>query len=125
MWAGEWLQNARKKMDDVNYLHLVSQEEAVQMLWRALIDPETGLPIALTPDELRSMCTREEIAYLVAQYNDWHQQMSPLSSPQIGDEEAAAWIEELKKAPEETDLGGLDAASMRLLLKRMAPLLRD
>jgi hypothetical protein len=57
---------------------------------------------------------------LVDQFNDHQQRVSPLSSPQIGDEEARAIISALKKAPEETELGGLDAASLRLLLRLMA-----
>jgi hypothetical protein len=111
-------QGARDKVDQESYWELVAHETKVQCLWRALVDPETGLPFALSPAEVRENCDRDLIAYLVEQYNDWHAQLSPLSSPQIDEAEADKIIDALKKAPEETQLGGFDAASLRLLLTR-------
>jgi len=120
LWAHIHFQKAKDKVDQESYWELVAHETKVQCLWRCLVDPETGLPFALSPAEIREHCDRDLIAYLVEQYNDWHAQLSPLSSPQIDEEEADKIIDALKKAPKETPLGGFDAASLRLLLTRFA-----
>jgi len=112
------LEDARKRMDAINYQERFAQECSVQLLWRALIDPETHRPVALTADELRQHLTTDLMAYFVDIYNEHQMQMSPISmDPTLSKRETREVIEALKKDPEDLLIGAYGADALRHLLR--------
>lgn len=76
-------------------------EKASQLLTRALIDPDTGNPLATSAAKLRAALTRAEQAFLIDAYLAHEQRFSP--SPRTLDEEAfLSLLEEVKKSAEKT-----------------------
>lgn len=118
--ASERLLPVKETMDSITFMEQLQHENSVQILWRAIVDVETGRPFALNPDELRRNLPTDVLSYLVGIYNDWQAQLSPLCHPSIGEAEADRVIQALKKNASPTLLDGFDAASLRLLLKRSA-----
>jgi hypothetical protein len=123
IWASERLKDARHNMDAVSYNERLAQENMIQVAWRATVDPETGHPWALNPDELRRLVDTETLAFVVAVYNDWQDRTSPLTSPGLTDAEFNVIIEALKKNPKDPLIDGLDAVSLRTLARSMASLI--
>jgi len=120
--ASEHLLKVRDTLDNVSFMERLQHETSVQIVWRAVIDMETGRPFALIPEELRQHLPTDVLSYLVEIYNDWQAQLSPLTHPSIPDAEALRIIEALKKNAKGMSLIGYDAASLRHLLRLWASL---
>ncbi|MCM8595132.1 hypothetical protein [Accumulibacter sp.] len=89
-------------------------EKASQLLTRALVDPDTGNPVATSAAKLRAALTRAEQTFLIEAYVEHEQQYSP--SPRTLDEAAfLALLEEVKKSPGTT----LSSVSSTDTLKRL------
>jgi hypothetical protein len=73
-------------------------EKTLQMLYRALSDPE-GKPLARTVDEFRRSITIDEKDLLVDQYLDFEKECSPNPEEMSEGELEALW-NEIKKKPE-------------------------
>jgi len=118
--ASEHLSEAQKVLVPMAYMERLQHEESVQILWRAVLDVETGRPFALTPGELRRNLPTDVLSYLVGIYNDWQAQLSPLTHPSITPAEADRVIDAIKKNAKGISLDDYDAASLRHLLRRWA-----
>ena len=91
------------------------REKTIQLLWRALRDPENpDRPFADTVEELRELMTTEEKDILVDEYMAHQSECSP-SLDSITDEEFEGLLEEVKKSPEL-----VSSSSDICLLRRLA-----
>jgi hypothetical protein len=90
-------------------------EKANQMLWRVLCDPATGEKLTKTIVEFRTSLTRDERCALVGEYVMFERDVSP-NPENMTDEEFAAFVEDVKKKPDET-LGNCSSSST---LKKLA-----
>jgi hypothetical protein len=96
-------------------------EEEIQLLWRALVDPDdasaTPALYATSADELRRHVTADERAMLAAAYLDWQREAAPV---ELSAEEFEALLEALKKAPRADLLTGCSSSMLRRLVLGLA-----
>lgn len=93
-------------------------ENTIQILARALRDPgDPKKPFAANVDQLRGMITLEEKNALVAEYNAFEAEVSPLAET-ISDSDLDRIFDEVKKKPETGN--GLNIYTLRKLIIYLA-----
>ena len=94
-------------------------EKANQMLWRVLRDPATQGQLTKTIAEFRAQITRDERTALVNEYVTFERDVSPSPENMTADE-WTAFVEDVKKKPEET-LGSFSSSNtLRKLVTTLA-----
>jgi uncharacterized protein (UPF0276 family) len=94
-------------------------EKSTQLLFRALVDPDSGEHVAKKIDEIRESISRDQKAYLIAQYLEHERQCSPREET-MSDEDFVALLETVKKKPVATSLSGLNTVSLIRLILSLA-----
>lgn len=95
-------------------------EKAVQMLYRALRDPDSNEPVASSITEFRKLLTNEDRNLLIEEYNSLVEECSP-SPKNMTAEEYDRLVEMLKKNPAEI----IGNCSSLLTLKRLSLFLAE
>ena len=90
-------------------------EKASQLLARALVDPDTGKPVAASAKVLRQAISRDQKMMLIDAYLDHEKAFSP-SERTLSDADLAALLDTLKKTPETTVLNGLSTTTLKRLI---------
>lgn len=95
------------------------QEKASQLLARALVDPDTGRPVAPGAKGLREAVTREQREFLIGEYIAHEREFSPTSGV-LSDDEFGRLLEEVKKTPATTSLDDSSFATLKRLVRFLA-----
>lgn len=90
-------------------------EKASQLLFRALVDVDTGKALAKTVVELRESLSRADKLHLIEAYLDHEKAYAP-SERTLSDADLVAVIDEVKKNPETPRLSALSTASLKRLI---------
>lgn len=94
-------------------------EKSTQLLFRALVDPETGKPLSKSVTEIRKSLSREQKAYLINAYLEFEKERSPKEET-MEESEFQALLEVVKKKPELTSLSDLNIATLKKLILSLA-----
>ncbi|MFZ6687504.1 hypothetical protein ACO0K0_07130 [Undibacterium sp. SXout11W] len=94
-------------------------EKSTQLLFRALVDPESGVRIAKTVTEIRDAISRDQKAYLISQYLEHERQCAPREET-MPEEEFSALFESVKKKPEMMSLSDLSTETLKRLILSLA-----
>lgn len=97
-------------------------EKASQLLARALVDPDSGQPLAPSAHKLRAALTRDEKELLIVAYMAHEKRFSP-SERTLGEEEFTALLAEVKKNASTTDLSASSTDTLKRLITALASLL--
>ncbi|WP_334158715.1 hypothetical protein [Oryzomicrobium sp.] len=112
--AAQAAMDQRKLELTVATADLFEDEKASQLLQRAVVDPDTGNPVAASAQALRDALSRSERSYLVEAYLEHEKQFSP-SEAALGEAAFAELLEAVKKTPEKA----LSNVSSTATLKRL------
>lgn len=99
----------------VSSADLFEAEKSGQLLARALVDLETGIPVAADPCALRSVLSRDEMAYLIERYLDHEKTISP-SERNLSEDALVELLEEVKKTPQTPRLNDSSSATLKRLI---------
>lgn len=94
---------------------LFEAEKSSQLLLRAMIDPESGKPVASSATELREALSRNDVAVLIDAYLDHEKSISP-SERNMTEADLLGILEEVKKTPQKATLSGLSSAMLKRLI---------
>lgn len=94
---------------------LFEAEKATQLLMRALVDPQSGTPVALSPKQLREALSSQDKTWLIERYIDHEKVYSP-SERHMTEEQFAELLETVKKTPETARLNDSSSATLRRLI---------
>lgn len=103
---------------------LFEAAKATQLLLRALVDPETGKPVAGSPKQLRVVISSEEKNWLIEQYVDHEREYSP-GERHMTEEQFAELLETVKKTPETALLSDSSSATLKRLIRTLVSLPAD
>lgn len=95
------------------------QEKATQLLFRALVNPETGVRAAKTSAEVRESLSRDQKAFLIKEYLEHERQCAPKEET-MPEEEFAALLDSVKKKPERMSLSDLSTEALKRLILSLA-----
>lgn len=94
-------------------------EKSTQLLFRALVDPDSGARIATNANEIRDAISRDQKAYLISEYLEHERQCAPREET-MPEEEFSALFESVKKKPEMMSLNGLSTVTLKRLILSLA-----
>jgi hypothetical protein len=93
--------------------------KVTELLARALVDPDSGEPLAKNAVELRGVLTRADKVFLIDQYLDHEREFSP-SEANMSAEEFGELLREVKKNPATPRLSDFSSATLRRLVLSLA-----
>jgi hypothetical protein len=99
----------------VSTAEMFESEKASQLLVRALIDPDSGKPVADSAKALREALSREDKAALVEAYLEHEKSFSP-SELTLSEEEFSSLLDEVKKNPLTKRLRDSSSETLRRLI---------
>ncbi|MCQ2063731.1 MAG: hypothetical protein MJY99_10415 [Fibrobacter sp.] len=76
------------------------EQEAIHGLWQVFSDPETGKPLFKSAEEMRTVCTNDEITALCNAYNAFADENDP-NLDKLSDEDFDDLKELIKKKPDQ------------------------
>lgn len=76
------------------------EQEAIHGLWQVFSDPETGKPLFKSAEEMRTVCTNDEITALCNAYNAFADENDP-NLDKLSDDEFDDLKELIKKKPDQ------------------------
>lgn len=76
------------------------EQEAIHGLWQVFSDPETGKPLFKSAEEMRTVCTNDEITALCNAYNAFADENDP-NLGKLSDEDFDDLKELIKKKPDQ------------------------
>jgi hypothetical protein len=95
------------------------EEKAVQMLWRALRDPNGNVPLCKSIGEFRCALTREDKTTLIDEYLTFERDCAP-SPDNLTEDEFDQFVSELKKTPDEILSGNYSTSMLKKLCRSLA-----
>ncbi len=104
-----WLASDHKAMYSARY--------AREVLFRALVHPETGQPVAESVEQLSTLVSRAEVDALTGEYSDYAESLAPAPSQLQSEEEFAALAKALRGPFDETLLSRCRPSTLRSFVK--------
>jgi hypothetical protein len=98
---------------------LFESEKSSQLLLRALVDIDTGKPLATSAKQLREALSREQKSFLIEAYLQHEKSHSP-SERTLSDTEFGELIEEVKKNPATPLMNDSSIATLKRLITTLA-----
>lgn len=107
--------------EDVNVANaeLFEAAKALELLARALVEPDSGKPLAEDAVQLREALARADKAYLIEQYLEHEREYSP-GEANMSAEDFAQLLEEVKKNPATPRLSDSSSATLKRLVQSLA-----
>lgn len=91
-------------------------EKTSQLLLRAMVDTDSGEPLAKSAKQLRGALSRDQKNLLINAYLEHEKDYSPMVGRNMDADEFSELLDTLKKTPGTVDLNGLSSDTLKRLV---------